>query len=233
MSIFRTISLQCPACGTAVDFETVHSVNADRRPDLRIDILEERFQQQACPKCEKIFRLDPEFNLLDTQRGQWIVAAPLNSLRHWKALEDRAMALFDRAYGAEAAEVAQAIGAKLKPRLTFGWPALREKLLAQDNELDDVTLELCKAYIMRSVDSPISAESELRLLEVEGDKLGFGWLLSADGSPGPSMKVERSFYDEVAADADGAWEELREELSEGYFVDINRLMIEPQPEAGA
>jgi hypothetical protein len=47
----------------------------------------------------------------------------------------------------------------------------------------------------------------------------------ADGSVGPTMKVSRSLYDQVAADADGAWAELREEVSSGYFVDINRLMM--------
>ena len=233
MSIFRTTSQQCPACATTVDFEAVFSVNADRRPDLRADILDDSFQEQPCPNCGKAFRLDPEFNLLDTQRGQWIAAAPLNSMRHWKATEDQAKLLFDRAYGPEAAEVAQEIGSKLRPRVTFGWPALREKLLAHDHELDDVTLELCKAYIMRSVDSPIAAESELRLLDVEGDQLSFGWLLSADGSLGPTMKVARSLYDQIAADADGDWEELREEVSAGYFVDINRLMMAPASSAAA
>jgi len=39
------------------------------------------------------------------------------------------------------------------------------------------------------------------------------------------MKVNRSLYDQIAADADGAWEELREEVSAGFFVDINRLMM--------
>ena len=229
MSIFRTTALKCPACGTAVDFEAVYSVNADRRPDLRAAILDGTFQEQACPSCGEAFRLDPEFNLLDTQRGQWIAAAPLNSLRHWKDLEDRAKALFERAYGAEASEGAQAIGRKLQTRVTFVWPALAEKLLAIDHELDDLTIELCKAWIMRSVDSPIGAESELRLLSVDDTQLGFGWLLAADGALGPTMKVERSLYEQIDADEDGGWEELRAEIGAGYFVDINRLMIEPEP----
>ncbi len=233
MSIFRPTTLPCPACGTPVEFEANHSVNADRRPDLRNDILEETFQEQACPKCGESFRLDPEFNLLDMQRGQWIAAAPLASLGQWKEMEDRAKSIFDRAYGDDAPEAAQEIGKTLTPRVTFGWPALREKLLAHDNDLDDVTLELCKAFIMRSVDSPIAAESELRLLDVGPEGLSFGWLLSADGSLGPTMKVARTLYDQIAADEDGAWEELREEVSAGYFVDINRLLIPQGPAVGA
>ena len=232
MSLFKPTLLGCPACGTQVEFQAVHSVNADRRPDLRDEILAETFQQQACPKCGETFRLDPEFNLLDTERGQWIAAAPLASLTQWKSLEDNAKAIFDRAFGEDAAEAAQEIGKTLRPRITFGWPALREKLVAIDHDLDDVTLELCKAYILRSVDSPIAADTELRLLDVVGDELHFGWLLSADESEGPSMRVARSLYDQIAADADGAWEELRDELTAGLFVDLNRLMLpvaEPAP----
>src|SRR5580765_5504411 len=110
MSLFKPITLGCPACGTAVEFQAVHSVNADARPDLRNDIIAERFQQQTCSKCGKTFRLDPEFNLIDTQRGQWIAAAPLGKLTQWKALEENAQAVFGRAFGKEAAATAQDIG---------------------------------------------------------------------------------------------------------------------------
>jgi CpXC motif protein len=225
MSLFKPITLGCPACGTAVEFQAVHSVNADARPDLRTQILADTFQQQTCSKCGKTFRLDPEFNLIDTQRGEWIAAAPLGKLTQWKALEDHAKAVFERAFGEDAAEGAQKIGKKLRPRITFGWPALREKLVAIDNDLDDVTLELCKAFILRSVDSPVAADTELRLLSASPAELAFGWLRPADESPGPSMRVARSLYDQIAADADGAWEDLRDELSAGLFVDVNRLLM--------
>ena len=36
MSLFLTQELPCPSCRTPVSFELVHSVNADRRPDLRV-----------------------------------------------------------------------------------------------------------------------------------------------------------------------------------------------------
>lgn len=225
MSIFQPVTLHCPACNTAVEFQGVHSVNADRRPDLRDDILSGTFQHQECPSCGAGFRLDPEFNLVDTQRGEWITAAPLASLSRWRETEERARALFERSYGPDAPEAAQEIGRELHPRITFGWPALREKLLARDHELDDVSLELCKAFIMRSVESPISAESELRLLDVEGEILHFGWLAADDGSLGPTLKVERALYEQIAADEEGAWDELRETLSGGLYVDINRLLM--------
>ena len=51
MSLFETTKLPCPLCGTEVSFNAVHSVNADRRPDLRDAIIAGTFQQEACSSC--------------------------------------------------------------------------------------------------------------------------------------------------------------------------------------
>jgi len=225
VSIFRKTTLACPACKAAAEFDEVHSVNADRRPDLRLAILDDTFQQQVCPSCGRQFRLDPAFNLMDIRYGQWIDAGPLSELKNWRAREEHARSLFNRAYGAEASELAQEIGAALTPRITFGWPALREKLLAAENQLDDAALELCKAVVMRNSDSPVSAKSELRLIDVTEDELILAWMLSADESLGPTLRLSRALYEEVAADADGDWEELKEDFANALFVDLNRLMI--------
>jgi hypothetical protein len=48
------------------------------------------------------------------------------------------------------------------------------------------------------------------------------------------MRLARTVYDQIAADADGAWDDLRDELSVGLFVDLNRmLMADPVPESAA
>jgi hypothetical protein len=177
------------------------------------------------------FRLDPAFNLMDTQRGQWIAAAPLTALQDWKAQEQHARGLFQRAYGSEASELAQEIGAALKPRITFGWPGLREKVLVSEHLLDDVALEMCKAVIMRNSDSPVSAETELRLVNVLDGDLVFAWIKSADESLGPSMRVAKALYDEVIADTTGDWDELKGDFADALFVDLNRLMISGETQA--
>src|SRR4051794_2865036 len=74
MSVFRTANIPCPGCGGETAFNLVHSVNADRRADLRDEILGETFQQQACPGCGRAFRVEPEFNYLNLGRNQWITA---------------------------------------------------------------------------------------------------------------------------------------------------------------
>ena len=225
MSRFQTQTLSCPSCGESVEFEAVISVNADRRPDLREAILDRSFQRQDCPKCGTSFRLDPAMNYLDVGRGQWIAAFPIANLGQWKTMEEQAGSTFARAYGEKASAAARSIGSGLRPRVTFGWAALREKLLAAEHQLDDANLELVKTAILRGLhNSPMGAETELRLVAVEGSELVMAWTRAVNEEIVEGLRVPRSMYDEIAADSAG-WQALREELSAGLFVDMNRLLV--------
>src|SRR5437763_5456103 len=99
MSVFRPITVPCPACAAPVTFEAVFSVNADRRADLRTAILDRTFQRQPCPKCGAAFRLDPELTYVDLARGQWLAAFPVARLGKWPELEAKSRDTFNRAYG--------------------------------------------------------------------------------------------------------------------------------------
>src|SRR5262245_46283742 len=142
MSLFQKVTLPCPACAEPVEFNGNHSVNADRRPDFRDAILDGSFQGKACPKCKKVFRLQPELTYLDSGRGQWIAAMSLDKLAAWNQAEAKAQTAFDKSFCHLASANAQDIGKDLKPRVTFGWPALVEKILARQHNLDDANLEL-------------------------------------------------------------------------------------------
>ena len=226
MSIFVSRNIACPACGAAVPFEMVHSVNADRRPDLRLAILARRFQRQECPACGKSFRLDPEFNYLDMGRGQWIAAAPVSALAEWQQRESDASTLFARAYGEDAPDSVRALAARVRPRLTFGWPALREKLLIAAHGLDDVAVEACKATAMRGSDElPFSAASDLRLLVAQKDRLVFAWQDNADAELGDWMAMPRALHDEVVADHDRRWPSFKSGFDGALFVDLARDLL--------
>lgn len=227
MSIFENQGLACPACGSAVSFAVARSVLADRRPDLRDDILSGAFQAEACEHCGARFRREPELNYLDIARGQWILAKPAGAAADWIALEAQAQGIFQLAYGSLAPAPAQEIGQTLAVRIAFGWPALREKLLAAQAGLDDVALECMKVALVRALDAPPLGDTvELRLMALDAQTLTLQWL-DADGEqPIETFSVPRTMYDRIAA-APGPYAELRAALSQGPFVDMNRLLIDP------
>jgi hypothetical protein len=234
MSIFKTIRLACPSCGEGVDFQAVASVNADRAPHLRQEIVDETFQREACAACGTTFRLSPSFSLIDHGRDSWIAVLPATERVAWPEHEEAAAASFERAYGAGASPNIRRIGSTIRRRVTFGWAAIREKLVAQDLGLDDVTLELTKMALLRGVASaPIGAETELRLLGGDATRLAFGWLVSSDESLVEGLEIERAAYDEIAEDAGGDWTELRAEFDGALFVDMGRLTIATSSAAAA
>jgi hypothetical protein len=226
LSIFRTQQVTCPACKEAVEFQVVFSVNADRRPDLRAAIIDGSFQREACPKCAGTFRLDPDLNYVNLNRNEWIGAFPIARLGEWQELEKLAQGTFARAFGEQAPAPARALGKNLRPRVTFGWAALREKLIAAENNLDDVNLEIVKTMVLRGVDNqPLMANNtELRLTAIEGPNLMLTWIHSPTERLIERMAVPRKLYDEVTADPEG-FAELRKDLTAGFFVDLNRLLL--------
>lgn len=234
MSVFEPATFPCPKCGANVEFAVVASINADRRPDLRDAILQRTFQVGACGPCGTHFRIAPEMTYFDAGRKQWILVQPAPKLVEWIVLEQEAQGAFDLAYGDRAVPAARAIGRGMQARIAFGWAALREKILCKELELDDVTLELVKIAIVRGSDEcPLANDVELRLDRLEQDQLVMTWIKADQEAFIEELLVPRGLYDEIAADLDG-WQELRQELSAGPFVDFYRLLIEANlpPEAG-
>jgi hypothetical protein len=225
MSIFLTAELPCPTCGTQVSFELVHSVNADRRPDLRQAILERRFQRQQCPGCELSFRVEPEFTYMDVGRRQFFAVWPASKIGQWKALEARSQTMFDKAFGNAAPPEARAIGARLEVRVVFGWAALNEKLIAAEHGIDDRKLELVKVGALRNIDEmPVGAGVELRLVGVAEDELKLGWIETAVDELTDVLGLPLAALAEIDADP-APWQELRDEIAAGLFVDYKRALI--------
>lgn len=232
MSLFNTQRISCPACGLEQDFETVLSVNGAGRPDLIEAILDDDFQRKPCQRCAAPLRLDPDFTLLDQARGLWLSAAPLAGLARWPEFEARAQQAFAEGYSASPSQGAREIGATLRARVSFGWPAAREKLLIAELGLNDVSIELCKMAALRSgAPAHLQASTELRLLGVEGEDLVLAWVDSASGETGAELRLARSLYEQIEGDDTSAWDRLRKPMSSGYFVDINRMLLPPPPKA--
>jgi hypothetical protein len=234
MSLFQATTLNCPSCGEPAEFEAVQSVNADRRADLRDQILAGTFQRQVCVKCGLSFRLQPMMTYLDQARGQWIAAFPYEDLAGWQARDAQAADAFARSFGAQASVAAQDLGKELRPRLTFGWHALTEKLLVRERGLDDATIELMKLALIRGRESsPVLGDTELRVLEIDAESFELSWLFSTTGEVAESLHVPRDLYDEIRADEDGDWAELRDAFKDKLFVDIATFMVPGDEPAAA
>lgn len=225
MSFFQTEKVACPECGEPVDFDVVYSINAVLRPDLRDAILDRSFQRETCAACGHTFRVEPEMTYLDYQRKQWLLVRPFSDLLEWPDMEKYARSFFDAAFGPDAPAASRAIGKGLEVRVTFGWPAVREKLVCNDLGIDDVALELLKLSLLRNLDPALfSDRTELRLIGQVDDKLGVALLNVDDEMPIQMLPVPKEMYDDIAADSTG-WAELRAQLTAGPFIDVRRLLV--------
>ena len=228
MSIFLTHSLLCPGCGTALSYELVQSVNADRRPDLRDAILDGSFQLMTCPSCGTPFRVDPEFVYMDVGRKQYIGVWPAAKRGEWQEYAAKTRTTFDGALGKNAPGAAREVGEGLEVRAVFGWPALVEKLLARQLGIDDRTLEAAKLAVLRAQEeTPAPGRLELRMIaETDGDPV-LAWLGPKDpddDSPPPLMRVPRQLITDIDAEPE-KWQALRERVAEGDVVDFQRDLL--------
>ena len=225
MSLFTPINLVCPNCQASIVMDAVGSVNADRRPDFRDDILNDRFQDVTCEECHESFRLQPKFNYLDAGRRQWIAAFPSARILDWIEAEVEVKDLFEASYGGKAPVAAQDVGASFDVRMTFGWPAVREKLLAREHGLSDVVLEVLKFdLIRRTPSSPISAGVELRLVNASEEILTFVWFDGPTEKPLQEIHVPVEHYATIADDP-ASWEKLSARIEDSAFVDLQKLYM--------
>ena len=225
MSLFHTVSLACPGCATPVRFELVASVNADRRPDLRDAILDGSFQREACPSCATRFRAEPQFSYIELGRRLYIVVWPLAQRSDWPAAVAHSEAAFALAYGECAGPEARALAEGVALRTAFGWPALREKLLAARAGIDDATLELAKLAVLRRVGrAPLPGRLELRLIGQRTEMLQLAWVDAQSGRSEQAIEVDAALIAQIEADAP-AWQVLRDELLASPLVDFQRELL--------
>ncbi|MEM0923187.1 MAG: CpXC domain-containing protein [Pseudomonadota bacterium] len=225
MSLFVPMHIACPHCDATVTMDAVGSVNADRRGDLRDAILNDTFQIVTCHACGGAFRLVPNFNYLDVGNRLWIAALPPDKLPEHATEIAMATQTFAESYGARAPSGAREVGETLDVRVTFGWQAVREKLLARVNGIDDVDLELLKLLMLRSAPGATLGEGiEGRLVDVGEDSLTIAWIDRRTEGAKSMQSVDRGMLEQVKM-LDGPWADLRATLADGLFVDVQKLYL--------
>ena len=220
--------VDCPACGAAVTFDLVHSVNADRAPALRKAILDEQFQRdRPARSAAALSGSSPISTTSSTTATSGSRPCRSSGWPRWREDEAEAEALFERIYGPRSSPLIQSIGKRIDERLAFGWAAVREKLLIADLGLDDVTVELVKSAVLRaSTSAPVGLGAEMRLVGADDTSCTSpGWHSDRTRAWPKTIGVSRKLYDQIAADEDGDWQSLRAQIAEGMFVDLGRLLV--------
>ncbi len=183
MSTFFHPTLSCPSCGSPFTKPIIKGLHVTRLPEVRAAILRGEFQRYACETCGAAIRVErtdtvyTDFNL-----GHYI-AVDSRHAPDWRASKARHTRVFDEAFTLGPG-VAQELAEGMRHRLVFGVLSLREKLLAWDNDLDDLVLEATKADALRARGFSVS-EEELRLSVVVPDG-PLIFMRLAPPSPAPS-----------------------------------------------
>lgn len=189
-------------------------VDAQRDPALRQAILDDTLLQADCPSCQATLRAEARLTFVDRALGLWVAAFPHGQMGAWRTLELEAL---------DGLRPAQDPGVAGTTRMVFGWRALREKLLAFDAGLDDVTLEKLKLLLMRDMqEPPLPFGAELRLSDVSVDCLAIT-VLDRHDQPLERLDVPRELLLDISADPQG-WAKLDSDLRAGSFVDVQRLI---------
>ena len=223
MSIFRSVELPCPACQTPVEFELVHSVSADRRPDLRDAILDGTSSARPARRANDVSRR-PEFTYMDIGRGQYIGVWPVSRRGEWRNCADKTHEVLRADPRQRATAEAQSLGKKLAPRVVFGWPALSEKILAREAGIDDRTLEVAKmAMLRRRDDVPLPGEQEsASSASSTATRCSAGCTPKASGPGSRAHAADTDRRDRAERDQ---WERRATRWPKAWLVDFQREML--------
>lgn len=225
MSRFLNEPVTCPYCGDIRERVVARSINAERSPDLREQILGSAFQRVECPACGESFAIETPFTYIDRPRREWILVFGEDDVESFRDLEATADSTFELGAGPRAPLVARELFAGMKRRAVFGQLALTEKLLAWDAGLDDGALEVLKAsaFGLAPRGVPIGSRHHVRLVAVTEDVLGF--MSGSDTLEVELWEVDRRAYGPVAERC-AAGDPLYARITEGPFVDIGRITVE-------
>jgi hypothetical protein len=210
-------AIPCPSCATPVSCLPLRDIDAERRPALRAAIMERSLGRVTCHACGHGFREEPRFTLVDHAAGLYLAVWPAMEVATWKACAEASETAF-------AATFAASPGPAFR-RVVFGWPALREKLLAIGAGIDDTTLELAKLGVIRETrDGRIAGGFDFRLIAIEGEELLLGWIPTGTDAPVDVLGVPRALIAEIES-TPRPWQELRDALTGGWFVDYQRSLL--------
>src|SRR5262245_5617611 len=221
MSIFRDLSVACPACGTTSVESIAVSLNGPRVPEIVQAIVDGSFHRFACRTCGCDFRVDGPLIYTDFERKQWIGEFPLDWETSWAGLEHQPLDSFRRAMIDFAPPIVRAESSGFAVRAVFGLGALAEKISLFAAGLDDRVIELVKLVVLLRAGMPLPADARPRFRQRDDQ----GIHLVLDPVAGDEVAVvSHDALDQIAADP--AWGSWLRDLATGPYVDTGRFMLD-------
>ena len=221
MSIQLHKKISCPKCTALNNYDWLGSLNFDRNPDLIQKVLDNTLYSISCTSCQHEYRIEPDFSCFYLTKKHWLVVHPIVLISRWPELEKLGQSTFDLAFGEKAPSSAKELGKDVRPRIVFGWPALREKILIINFGLDDVQVELAKMIIIKN-EGPSAISNEYRLVEVDEENLIFDSIHLKTRKFGlEQFALLKSTLIEIEDDTEG-WAKLRQIFTSGLWVDAMR-----------
>ena len=229
MSITHLRHFNCARCDSPIKARVAQSVNAGRHPHMRRAILRRIFHLFACQACEAPNVVETDFLYIDFERRQFFGVFPPEASVRARACAEQVVSAFEQAFASAAAKRSGADGGEFQVRVCFGLEELREKILAAEEGLDDLTLEALKADVLAAREGlQRDAVQTLRLDSVDPASGDLHFLTEIGGEP-PHVRldrmviVERALYDAV----DRPWTEILEArpyLASGPHVSVLRAL---------
>jgi len=230
MSTLYNAPVTCSSCGHVVFVEVADSLNANRMPAAREQVLARALFTADCA-CGR--RITAIHNVLyvDFERGLWVQVAPEEERVRYPELEGGALTAYREAFDpATYPKAIAALGAMVRPRLAFGYEELREKVVAADAGLDDAMLEVLKLELLVARPDLLTDGVELLVLTAADDdvlRLDMHSFAGGDGEVIGELEVARGGYESLVAHR-AEVESTYPGLFERPYVNIARYRFAPE-----
>lgn len=141
MAVYHPYPVQCN-CGEPLLAPLAEGVNVKRTPEVREQIIAGTFHRVRCANCNRETTVEKEFFYTDFTRNAFIKVKPRQERHLWKQASE--------ALDADVRRVPESLSRPKdrKLRVVFGLAELREKLIAEDADLDDRVVELLKVLLI-------------------------------------------------------------------------------------
>ena len=184
--------LACKRCQATITARRASTINMQRHPVARDQILDGTFHRVTCGACGHVAQLDARMLFSDFPRGQFVDVRPAAEVSSWSDQSLASTAVF-------ADGLAQARGFGLvgdpRVRLVYGLAGLADKLRAWDAGFDDRVIELAKLALVLEVAGGVTPASIY--LQSAADELVFAM---TTGSV-EHHAMPRARYDELVVSA--------------------------------